>query len=356
MPKPVIFLAFANDREDNARYLRNLPLELEGIRKSLEKAEDANLCEVIFEPNCSIEKIMDTFQKYQDRMVIFHYGGHADGYQLLLETLPTVTNLGSGSETFPTLPTVTNLGSGSLLGSQLSAKHKAVAEVMNQISQLSAKHEAVAEVTNQIAHAEGLVALFAKQKSLKLVFFNGCTTEQQAQELAEKSSLAVIGTNSQISDEVATQLAIRFYKGIGINLTIGKAWEDALIELKIRHSSDNTRGLYRKEAKEIPEKQPWELLSKDKTALDWRLNRIRKYNVGNIYKLLNANFNDESLQFFCQIHFEEVHNNFGTGQSRNQKLMALIDYTKRRMEVEKLLDLVAEENPAQFEQFKPYFE
>ncbi|MCU0393537.1 MAG: CHAT domain-containing protein [Thermoflexibacter sp.] len=306
MPKPIIFLAIANDREDNTRYLRNLPLELEGIRKSLEKAQDANLCEVIFEPNCSIEKIIDTFQKYQERIVIFHYGGHADGYQLLLESLLAVKGANSG--------------------------------------------------LNDIAHAEGLVELFAKQKSLKLVFFNGCTTEQQAQELVAMGLPAVIGTSSEINDEIATQLAIRFYKGLGINLTIGKAWEDALIELKIRHGSDNMRGLYRKEAKEIPEKQPWELLYKDKTALDWRLNMIRKYNIGNIYKLLNANFNDESLQLFCQIHFEEVHNNFGTGQSRNQKLMALIDYAKRKMEVEKLLDLVAEENPNQFGQFKPYFD
>lgn len=311
MPKPVIFLAFANDRQDNARYLRNLPFELDGIRKSLEKAQDSKLCEIIYEPNCSIEKIIDTFQKYQEQIVVFHYGGHADGYQLLLETLSAET-----------LSVVEDPDSGS----------------------------------NSVAHAEGLVALFAKQKSLKLVFFNGCTTEQQAQELADKSNLAVIGTSSEIEDGIATNLAIRFYKGLGINLTIGKAWEDALIELKIRQGSENLRGLYRKEAKEIPQKQPWELFSKDKTALDWRLNMIRKYSVGNIYKLLNASFNDESLQIFCQINFEDVHNNFGTGQSRNQKLMALIDYTKRKQEVEKLLDLVAEENPAQFEQFKPYFD
>ncbi len=316
--KPIIFLAFANDREDHARYLRNLPLELDGIRKALEKAQDNKLCEVIFEPNCSIEKIIDAFQKYQERMVVFHYGGHADGYQLLLETLLVVENANSG----------------------LSQEKRLLGSA----------------TTHSIAHAEGLVALFAKQKFLKLVFFNGCTTEQQAQELAEKSKIVVIGTNSEINDEIATNLAIRFYKGLSINLTIGRAWEDALVALKIKQGSEDTRGLYRKEAKEIPEKAPWELFFKDKTALDWRLNMIRKYNIGNIYKLLNASFNDENLQTFCQINFEEVFNNFGTGQSRNLKLMALIDHTKRRLEVEKLLDLVAEENKAQFEQFKPYFD
>ena len=31
---PVIFLAFANDRAEGGSYLRNLPLELDGIRKA----------------------------------------------------------------------------------------------------------------------------------------------------------------------------------------------------------------------------------------------------------------------------------------------------------------------------------
>jgi hypothetical protein len=33
--KPVIFLAFANDRVEGGAYLRNLPVELEGIRPEL---------------------------------------------------------------------------------------------------------------------------------------------------------------------------------------------------------------------------------------------------------------------------------------------------------------------------------
>jgi hypothetical protein len=84
--KPLIFLAFANDKVDNARYLRNLPLELDGIRKALQPAVREGLCEVIERANVTIEQIFDVFQTYKDRIAIFHYGGHADGYQLLLET------------------------------------------------------------------------------------------------------------------------------------------------------------------------------------------------------------------------------------------------------------------------------
>lgn len=45
--KPVIFLAFAQDRVEGGAYLRNLPTELDGIRKALQKARRAGLCEIV---------------------------------------------------------------------------------------------------------------------------------------------------------------------------------------------------------------------------------------------------------------------------------------------------------------------
>ncbi|NUM78373.1 hypothetical protein HUU40_28765, partial [candidate division KSB1 bacterium] len=41
--KPVIFLAFAQDRVEGGAYLRNLPIELDGVRKALQKARQAGL-------------------------------------------------------------------------------------------------------------------------------------------------------------------------------------------------------------------------------------------------------------------------------------------------------------------------
>ncbi|MGH7495085.1 MAG: hypothetical protein ACREOO_22165 [bacterium] len=83
--KPVIFLAFAQDRVQGGAYLRNLPIELDGIRKALQKARQAELCEVVERSNTTVESILDVFQEYQDRIAIFHYGGHADSYELLLD-------------------------------------------------------------------------------------------------------------------------------------------------------------------------------------------------------------------------------------------------------------------------------
>ncbi|MCB0260053.1 MAG: hypothetical protein KDE62_10105, partial [Calditrichaeota bacterium] len=79
---PVIFLAFANDRRD---YLYNLTEEQNGIRNALRSAERNGLCEVVYETDTDIDKIFRTFDEYQDRIAIFHYGGHAEDYSLLLK-------------------------------------------------------------------------------------------------------------------------------------------------------------------------------------------------------------------------------------------------------------------------------
>lgn len=203
---PVIFLAFANDKEDNARYLRNLPLELEGIRKALQPAVQAGLCQLVERANLTIDQLIDVFQIYKDRIAIFHYGGHADGYQLLLERVQA-----AGGE-------------------------------------------------NQVAHGAGLVSFFARQRGLQLVFFNGCSTQQQAQELSAAGVPAVIGTSNSISDDVATTLAIRFYNGMAQGYSIEKAWLEATDQVKIQQGTDNLRGFYRRAAEQNNiDRFPWDI-------------------------------------------------------------------------------------------------
>lgn len=218
--KPVIFLAFANDKVDNARYLRNIPVEHNEIRKALQEADKQGLCEIVERANASVEQVMDVFQdhRYRDRIAIFHFGGHADGYQLLLEN-----------------------------------------------------HQ----MPPSLAHGAGLVAFLSEQKGLKVVFFNGCTTEKQAKELSEAGIPIVIGTLNEISDEVATNLASRFYKGIGEGINIERAWSEAVNEITIRNGTENRRGLYRKDLKEPPpNKIPWEMYYKDKSLLTWQLKKV----------------------------------------------------------------------------------
>lgn len=214
-PKPIIFLAFANDREDGIKHLRNLNKELHGIEEALKPIKDQ--FEVIHYEGITLKVLFDRFQEYKDRIVIFHYGGHADGYQLLLETT---------------------------------------------------------EGGNQTTYGKGLINFLATFKdSLKLVFFNGCTTENLAEDLANAGLSAVIGTESTINDEVATRLAIRFYNGLANDHSIENAWKQAVGEIEAIYNTEaGTRGLYRKEAKEAEMKElPWKIYCTDENLLDWKL-------------------------------------------------------------------------------------
>lgn len=66
-------------------------------------------------------------------------------------------------------------------------------------------------------------------------------------------------------------------------------------------------------------------------------------------------YNDEDLTAFCQFNFEKVFNNFTNGQNKQQKVMALIDYCKKFIETDTLLELLQAENEKQFQQYAPYF-
>jgi WD40 repeat protein len=214
--KPVIFLAFAQDREEGGAYLRNLPVELDGIRKALQKARQADLCEVVERSNTTVENILDIFQEYKDRIAVFHYGGHAGSYELLLESL--------------------------------SGEHA-------------------------IAHSEGLVSFLAKQKSLQLIFLNGCCSQQQALDLIAAGLPAVVGTSQTIDDEIATNLSGRFYKGLAAGLSIDRAWAEAVDQIKVEKGTSNTRALHWKGKVEASDRFPWDIYYRQgaEVVKEWNL-------------------------------------------------------------------------------------
>ena len=204
---PVILLAFANDKQNTgAGYLRGLTLERNAIRDALMKAEENGLCQVLVEPDATVDRLFDIFQNplYRDRIAIFHYGGHAESYSLLLES---------------------------------SSGGKA------------------------IANSEGLVPFLAKQKSLRLVFLNGCSSQTQSEELVSAGLPAVIGTSQSINDSIATGLATRFYKGMAAGVTIERAWTDSVDQTKTEHKTSDTPSLFVEGILGAPGEStfPWEL-------------------------------------------------------------------------------------------------
>lgn len=201
---PVIFLAFANDKQETGAFLRNLTQERNGIRDALLPAQEEKLCDVVLEPDVTIDRIISNFQNkhYRDRIAVFHYGGHADSYQLLLENY---------------------------------------------------KGE------REDADSKGLVSFLAKQKGLQLIFLNGCCSQQQALDLIEAGLPAVVGTSQKIDDGVATKLSLRFYQGLAAGLGIERAWVEAIDQVKIEKGAANVRGMHGQGLEEASDRFPWEI-------------------------------------------------------------------------------------------------
>ncbi len=199
---PVIFLAFANDRDSSGGYLRNLPRELEGIRNALALARREGLCKVVERANATLENIFDVFQEYRERIAIFHYGGHADSFRLLLE-------------------------------------------------QRDGRAEA--------AHSAGLSPFLAGQQGLQLIFLNGCCSQQQARELTAAGLPVVIGTSGKIADAVAADLAIRFYHGLGEGLALERCWANAEQQVLSRNGDGAARDLQLTREEALPDRFPWEI-------------------------------------------------------------------------------------------------
>ncbi|MBN1560826.1 CHAT domain-containing protein [candidate division KSB1 bacterium] len=214
--RPVIFLAFAQDRQNGTRYLRNLPEESRQIQAALKSARWSGLCDIVPLANATRQEIFDIFQEYRDRIAIFHYGGHAGSFQILAESP-------GGSP--------------------------------------------------QPVHAAGLAAFLAQQRGLQLVFLNGCSTEKQAQGLLEAGIPAVIVTSQDIDDAVAADFAARFHKGLASGACIGTAFSEAVADIQSA-KGNNPRHLYKEKAAE-KEGWPWVLYPEEGgAAWRWKLPTI----------------------------------------------------------------------------------
>ena len=180
MSRPVIFLAFANEQDNRVRYLRNLRREAKALRGTLDTPESP--WDVVERSNATLTDIVDVFQdpRYRDRIAVFHFGGHANGYQLLLES----------------------------------------------------------EEGTAGAHAGGLAAFLAQQHGLQLVFLNGCSTRQRVDGLRNAGVPAVVATSRAIDDRVAVDFAGRFYKGLAAGQPIRRTFDEAVAESKAARGDD----------------------------------------------------------------------------------------------------------------------
>jgi hypothetical protein len=82
MNTPIIFFAFANDRDDHLALLKE---ESRMLDRALEELDRKEYIKVFNKENTESKDIFDRFTRYKDRIAIFHYGGHANGTHLRLD-------------------------------------------------------------------------------------------------------------------------------------------------------------------------------------------------------------------------------------------------------------------------------
>ncbi|MEZ5039549.1 MAG: hypothetical protein R2828_06645 [Saprospiraceae bacterium] len=214
MPKPIVYLAFANDRDDHLALLKQ---ESRQLMSTLSGLHDKQAIEVYRDESTSVEDLIESFNRFDGRLAVFHYGEHAGGSGLQLE---------EGG-----------------------------------------------------AQAGGLAQLFSQQQNLQLVFLNGCSTLPQVAQLMKLGVKAVIATSVPIEDTKAKDFSTWFYQALVVKRTIQSAFEFAVASLNTKYGDRTVSPhiLYRSIVmgfdEEMGDELPWGLYvneaHKDVTA--WRL-------------------------------------------------------------------------------------
>ncbi|PHN07530.1 CHAT domain-containing protein [Flavilitoribacter nigricans] len=211
MRPPVIFLAFANDQD---AHLPLLEAERKAIKGHLIPLASQQYFQLFDESTTSREDLIRYLSEFNDRVVLFHYAGHADSDQIIL--------------------------------------------------------------TNGGADAGGVAQALALQDNLKLVFLNGCSTYEQVKALLAQGVDAVIATRVPIGDGSAMEFADVFYKSLTTQHTLEEAFRMAAANY-LMEKGENV-GIYRGqglEGQEETEELPWGLYTADEAAetLSWKLPR-----------------------------------------------------------------------------------
>ena len=215
-PLPAILLAFANDRQGS--FLRSIAVEQDAISQALSEVEAKSLVNILTIASASAQSIVQRLNDHGDQVRIVHYGGHADGENLLLSS-------GNGN--------ASSVNAGNF------------AEVLSHLP------------------------------NLKLVFLNGCNTYQQAQALMSGGIDYVVVTDRAINDAAAKTFAEQFYTSLSKGANIPDAFERASSQAKmLTGAGDDFRSLYFDEQEaelEKSENPPWHLFTSFKADKEWTL-------------------------------------------------------------------------------------
>jgi len=208
MKLPLVFLAFANDKDDHLPLLEE---ERKAITAELIPLASKQYFQLFTEPSATTEDLSRYVAEFKDRVLVFHYGGHADSDKIFL--------------------------------------------------------------ADQAANSGGLAQLLGLQSDLKLVFLNGCSTREQVELLFEAGIPAVIATTVPIADTAAKAFASIFYKALATQHNLEEAFKLAAADYFLK--AGEAVGIYRGIGSQVEEEErlPWGLYIQEdqESVLQWKL-------------------------------------------------------------------------------------
>lgn len=169
-------------------YLSQLEKEKEAISDALRERQGKGHLLLDTDPR-TIKKLRDRLLLYQPQVEIIHYAGHASGSQLLME--------------------------------------------------------------DATVYGAGLLQSIQLQQNLQLVFLNGCSTQDQVNQLLDAGVRAVIATSVDIGDDTATRFAEDFYQKLASGHSIDEAFKLATEVVTAKNNAalstteDSDRGIAR---------------------------------------------------------------------------------------------------------------
>ena len=123
---------------------------------------------------------------------------------------------------------------------------QAINETDPEIIHFSGHGSEKGEIVNMaMVSKEAMAAAVASaSKKVRLIFFNACFSQKEAQAVVEKVE-AAIGMNTEIGDEAAIVFAAQFYSSVGFGQNLQQAFDQAKAALLLKGiAEENTPVLY----------------------------------------------------------------------------------------------------------------
>ncbi|OJJ19695.1 hypothetical protein BKI52_19375 [marine bacterium AO1-C] len=216
--KAVIFTGFANPHGD----LTCLTQEQHGIQDVLSALEKQGQFQKLLQrTDLSLTKYFDILRTWENKINIFHFGGHANSQDIRLQ--------------------------------DRSIFFEPLAQELN----------------------------LRNPDALQLVFLNGCATEPHVQTLFDLGVKAVIATSVSIGDQLASLFAICFYQNLAQGDTIGKAFQSTFHYAEAQQKGQRVYRILEQpvdwalrdsvQKDEEDKGLPWGLYVNDKKALNYTI-------------------------------------------------------------------------------------